>query len=173
MIKNSHNLIGAAVIALLVAGCGGSGGSTTVTTGEVTVHTASLTKKQFVKQADAICETDTYRSEEEFGAYVKRQAKLVGKRYGGSLTAILRRFAPQIVDAVLIPTYERQIEQLESLGAPSGDEKEVAAVLAAMRNALDEGRRRPYRFLRSSAPFADAKKLAKAYGFAFCAETQE
>jgi predicted neutral ceramidase superfamily lipid hydrolase len=68
----------------------------------------------------------------------------------------------------MIPEFEKQIEEISSLGAPPGDEKEVEKVIEAIRRTLDEAQEKPVTFLRTVNPFAKAERTGKAYGFVKC-----
>lgn len=164
--------IGAAAVALLLAGCGGSGtgttgGATTSATHHVTVHTAALTKAQFVDRADAICAAGRRLAKAEFTAYLKSHREL----YEASITELVEH-APELVDVVLVPAYQREIDRIEALGAPKGEERAVRSILVAMQRSLDEGSKQPRRFLGVNRPFIGAAGLARAYGLVSCVETR-
>ena len=150
---------------LLVGGCGESDSS------EITGQTGSLTKAEFIRRADAICRKGGSQVQREFAAYVQRNSDAVSPESPQSEQGAA---AAEIIDTIYVPGNEKQIERIGSLSAPSGDEGEVKAILAAMQDGLDEASDRPLVFIRAGSPkgpaFTEARKLARAYGLADCGQ---
>jgi hypothetical protein len=71
---------------------------------------------------------------------------------------------------VLLPKIEAEIEKIRKLGAPAGDEKQVEAILLAQLAGVDEvaGLRALETNEALEAPFAEANKMRKGYGFRVC-----
>jgi hypothetical protein len=143
---------------LAAAGCGSGDASSD----EITVETGSLSKAAFIKKADAICE-GSIKKVQLAGAVYLRSVESSGEPY-----AEQQREAPKLIETVMIPAYEKQIEEVSSLGAPRGDEKEVAKVLEATSQTLEEAKAEPVKFLQTVNPFAKAERTGKAYGFSSC-----
>jgi hypothetical protein len=147
---------------LLVAGCGGSSDSSSAAGGqEVTVTSGSLSKAEFVKQADTICEGSRSKFDKllsEYAAKHKPGANLAG-------------WIDEVVHSFFLPTYENEIEQIAALGAPRGDEEKVASFLDALQKRLDEVDKVPVELSKTTTPLKGAEKLAKAYGLTGCAES--
>jgi hypothetical protein len=183
--------MGLALAALLAAGCGGgSGGGDGKTAasgsgggeataggtqgdsgsqaagegdeGGVSVQAGSLSKEEFVKRAGAICRLTQERARGRFLAFAARNRKVPSS--GPKLEAKVAEF----VDRVGIPTFEEQIEKIRELGAPSGDEEQVEAILAAMRGALQRGHEDPTTVIRSHEDFLEPSRLANEYGLKAC-----
>lgn len=112
-----------------------------------TVTTSSLSKAAFIKKANAVCEQER--------------------------TKILNSTAPlpKGVMAVYVPAYESLIVGVRDLGAPSGDEAEVEAFLAAMQEdteSLEKLAPKVKSFGETEDPFKDSAALAKKYGLSRC-----
>ncbi len=114
---------------LLVTGCGeGSGDRADA---EIDVDTGSLSKTQFVAQASKICRGRMDEVDRKFAAYLKRNPDI------GSLSrAELAAKAEEIVETIYLPAHDRRIDEVTSLGAPRGDEEQVAAILEALEKGL-------------------------------------
>ena len=135
-------------IAALAVGCGGGddgdGSSTTVTT-------SSLSKPQFVKQADAICEQGRAR-------FIK------------SISA--EPPYTETIKVVIVPIYEEIIARISGLGAPKGDAAAVEAYLSEMQKGADtlEAESASFKSLPElETPLEKSAKLARAYGIRLCA----
>jgi hypothetical protein len=158
-------LLLAAMAALLVGGCGGSDNSEAgASGGEITVETGSLSKAQFIKRADEMCRKDRAQAVREFQAFM-------------SETGQSTQLSPQeekarlgeVVDTILVPIYEKLIDQLAALGAPEGGEQEVAGFLGAVRRVLDRLEGDPTLLNSLNNPFTPASERARKYGLTGCA----
>lgn len=148
----------AAIAALAIAGCGG--GSSTETTGAsgaTGAQGAPLSKSEFLAKGNAICA----KGDQEINAAAK---KVLGQ--GAPSQADLDKFAT----STLIPNIQQQIDGLKALPPPSGDEDQVNAILSAAQSALDKAKQDPSLLTQQggSDPFAQANKLANAYGLTKC-----
>jgi len=152
-------LVLAATLAVVVVagGCGGASAD------EITVQTGSLSKAEFIKRANAICEAVRSRFLREYVAlYEQKKPKLTGAAPGVWLS--------EVVDAVLLPNYEqRMIDEISALGAPASEEKEVASFLNSLQQRLDEVHQNPVELTKSPYPFAKPARVAKKYGLTGCA----
>lgn len=133
-------IVGIIAVVFAASGCGG-GGST------------ALSKPEFEKQANQICL-------EEEG---KRAAELA-KALQGSPT---QEDAEKVVIKVL-PFYEHTAERIDALGAPSGDEKEVEAIVKAMEEAAAKAKADPGTAVTGGLQFREANELAAKYGLKKC-----
>lgn len=145
-------LIALFLLTVAAAGCGGSNDEG---------QTTSLTKAQFIKQANAICLQTKERSVTAFREYSQTHAV---PSSGPGLAAK----AADLIENIFIPIYDEQIEKIGALEAPSGDEEKVDAILAAMREGIEGARREPLPFIRESAALNHASQLAVAYGLPEC-----
>jgi hypothetical protein len=153
-----------AVIAALVivAGCGGGSDSSSST--EAT--TSSLTKAEFLKQGNAICAKGNKEIEEGFEEF--------GKEHGFSKKKQpTQAELEEAAEEVLIPNIRREIDGIRALGAPSGEEAEVEAVLAAAETGLEKGEEDPGVMIEEGeGPFKEANKLSREYGLVKCGEEE-
>jgi len=148
------------VIVVSLSGCGDDDGGTAEGS-EVTVETSSLTKAQFIDRADSICQQSEEKLEKVIGNFLKSFT-------ANPAQASVDAQAATLVNTVMVPSYEKLIEELRALGAPSGDEQEVSAFLTSLRESLEAGEEQPLKFVQSREPFVEGVKLSKAYGFNVC-----
>ena len=150
--------------ALLSAGCGGSDSSAESGRNGITVEAGSLSKAQFIKQADAICQKRVQEAHEAFEAFLKRHPLNLGS---GSPRQL--RLMVNAVTTVIAPPLETQIAEVEDLGAPAGDEVKVSSILEATQAALRKGKTNPAVLIGGGA-FAESSALARRYGLAVCGD---
>jgi hypothetical protein len=133
------------VLLTLSAGFAGCGGGS---------DAATLTKKQFIKLADAICEKSEGEQLQLVGEYAKKHPGAEEEDF--------------IIPAAL-PPLEKEIEKIKTLPAPSGDEAQIDAILNAFEAAIAHGKEVPRDLLVDETdPFAKPDKLANSYGFKTC-----
>jgi hypothetical protein len=141
--------VSALAVGLVAAGCGSSNDNST--------STSSLTKAEWIAKADAICQAGN----QEINAAAHQQFPNNQK----PSQADQQSFATGSV----IPSVQKQLDQIKALGAPSGDETQVNAILDAVSADLDKVKSDPSLVTSNSGdPFADANKLATAYGLKVC-----
>jgi hypothetical protein len=143
--------------ALLVAGCGGSDDDSTET---------ALTKQQFIAQADAICKQGNQEIEEGFESFAEEND--VPKNQEPS-----KAQGKELVETVLVPSIDSQSEDIRALGAPSGDEDEISAMLDSLDEAVEEAEEDPEAlFAAKSDPFGKPNELAQDYGLKVCGDEE-
>jgi hypothetical protein len=148
----------ALAMGLIAAGCGdddgddgdGNGGG-----GE------ALTKQEFITQADQIC------SEED--AKLDAAAEDV---FGGSNQPPSAAEQEQFAADTVIPNVRSQIDQIDELEPPEGDEDQIQAIVDSAREDLDAGEQDPSLFTDQGGeePLAEASRLAQQYGMKVCGE---
>jgi hypothetical protein len=146
-------LLGAmAIVALLaIAGCGSSGEDTASGTA-VTVKTSSLSRAQFVKKADEICERGT-----------AKLAPVVNKAIVGSGSV-------KQVEAAVVPVLESLVDEIGTVGAPKGDEAKIEAFLTATQEAVEQIKADPSSSMQEFAKrFKKSGDLARSYEIDPCA----
>lgn len=147
----SQAIFATVAVAALLAGCGNGGDESTST----------LTKTQFIKQANAICAKANY---DQLVAFKKATEKT-------PINPNSKAGQEKIVVVFGLPPISKAVEELAELGAPSGDEDRVGAIVSGIEDAVKEGEEDPSIVLDSAAsPFIPANKLAAAYGLESCAE---
>ena len=149
MKKGAFLTLVAALVALLAfAGCGGDDETTT------------LTKAEFTKQANAGCKEHQKERDELF--------KKVTNELDPS--EVTRADQERLISEVLLPPFEKDIENLKSLGAPAGDEQKVEAIVEEMEKAVDKVEAKPLVALRTNSQFAEARAAAVKYGLDDCVQ---
>lgn len=146
-----------AMIAGLIAGCGGSDSSSTAATdgGSSTGDGGStLSKAEFIKQADALCAKNNTTMAKE------------AETFTPSSGAKPAEVEEELVTEIYAPGIGNQAEEIASLGAPSGDEEEVEAIVEAIEAGTETAEEDPSTFAQGA--FAESTKLARAYGFEVC-----
>jgi hypothetical protein len=139
---------GVMAIALIAAGCGSDNSTTD--------STASLTKAEFVKQGNAICDAGNKEINAGFEETLPK-----GKPSKAELD--------EAMETVLIPSVTKQVEEIRALGAPEGEEEAVEDFLVGAEEELEKGEEEPAS-LATEASFNKTSKEAKAIGLTSCAE---
>lgn len=147
-------LAAAMALAAIAAGCGSSDDDST----EVTV---SLTRAEFIERGDQICKQAEEDSEAE--------AEEFAEENDFTLENASEEQLEEAIDAVLVPALDRQVEEIEALGAPEGDEEKVEEIIVALEAASDEVAADPSRAFEGE-PLKEATELAQDYGFKVCGE---
>lgn len=141
-------------MAAFVAGCGSDddGDSTTA---------ESLTKVEFIKQGDRICEKANEQSETEAEEFAEENDFTLEKASKDQLE--------EAVSEVLVPNLNGQAEDLEALGAPEGDEEQVEEIIVSLEDAAGEIEDDPSLVFEGEV-LKEPSELAKDYGFEVCGE---
>jgi hypothetical protein len=139
-------------LAALVVGCGGGDDSET---------TETLTKAEFIKQGDQICEKANEASEDEAEEFAKENDFTLEKASKAQIE--------EAVGEVLVPNLNGQVEDLRALGAPEGDEDQIEEILVSLEGAADEIEGDPGLIFEGKT-LEEPSKLAEDYGFEVCGE---
>ena len=142
-------------VALLVAGfpsfygCGSSSEDTT----------SGISLKRFLAEGNAVCKA---AKQEQAQRFAKGQ-----KRYppGEPITAEQRN---NVLTWIFVKPYEKQITELETLGAPKGDGKRLDAIIQAMEEAQKKVEANPTEVLTTTAMYKEANALLTKYGLKSC-----
>ncbi|MDQ3725739.1 MAG: hypothetical protein M3335_07630 [Actinomycetota bacterium] len=128
-----------------IAGCGDSDSAE-----------ASLTKKQFIEQAEKICKQAENEQVKKINEYIQLQKRSKVKE---------KEFA----EVAGLQPLEKEITRIKELGVPAGDEKSVSAFIRAFESSLDKARSNPKVLLEwKTNPFEETNELAKEYGLEAC-----
>lgn len=131
-----------------VAGCGGSGDSSTVTT-------SSLSKAAYVKKANALCE----EARQEALAYRLPS----GQEEEGPKAVTLT------VHQGILPPIQRAMGEVRELGAPKGDEPKVEAILVGNEKAVEKAEGMKFTSLGDMEEvFLSTAEKARGYGIKNC-----
>ena len=152
-------LIATLAALFFASGCGSSGSD------EVTVQTGSLSKADFIAKADAICKAARTEFLAKFTIYAKAHKTELGdpKKQEALFSEVL--------ETLLGPNVEGQIEQIGKLGAPDEYAPEVAGFLNALQQRLDEAQEDPVGLTKTPYPFKEAEDVARRAGMNGCAES--
>lgn len=148
--------VSAALVAILVivAGCGGGSDSSS---------SSSITKAQFIKQADAICEKGDEETNKEVEEFVAEN-NLSEKKEP------TKAQQEELVSQVVAPNVQGQIEEIDALGTPEGDEAKIEAMVGAVEEGVEEIEADPTTLIEGKNPLGKGSKLAKEYGLKSCGE---
>jgi hypothetical protein len=158
-IRGAYLSIAALAVLLLAAGCGG-GDSSSTSADEITVKTSSLSKAEFIKRADAVCEAARKEFDREYNVFLRR-------KFGKNTDE--RVLQAELADTVIIPSFAKEVDGISALGAPNGDEQEIASFLKALQKRLNELHEDSSEL--SNEMFNKPAKLAIAYGLNGCAKS--
>lgn len=147
--------VAAAALVMLVAGCGGGDETTDETSGE----TVTLTKAEFIKQGDAICRDGNDASEKEAEEFAEENDFDLEKASEEQLE--------EAVSEVLVSNLNRQVEELDALGAPEGDEDQVEEIIVSLEGVVGEIEDDPS-VVFQDAVLKEPGELAQEYGFKVC-----
>jgi len=131
-------------IAVGVAGCGGDESAE-----------ASLTKAQYARQANLICNHASVEGAKRAGIYASEHPK------GGTEVGMYKYAGP--------PAFGKALEKLENLPLPSGYEAGLEAFIDEFETGVETIRTDPSSIVAQPNPFDPARKLAKKYGLGDCA----
>lgn len=150
--KSPRLFVAALAVFGLLVGCGSGGGGT-----ERTARTGTLTKAQFLEQANAICVKGT----KEFG---KGDATF-WNRHGGSRSNPSQALTNELQLSVLLPVRKRELHEIRALGTPKGDEPYVEKMLVAWEEGIQTGEEEPDRLDSAGPEYAFYKSYSMGIDF--------
>jgi hypothetical protein len=161
-------LAGVVAIAVIATGCGSSSssGSTSPGSGSSTssgeAGGSSQAKAEFIKEAETICR-ESYASTNVEGEKFAIKNNINIKKPTKAQTE-------ELIGKVLGPAVREQAKAISDLGAPSGEEAEVKAIVKAIKAGAEETEENPKALMKpkDGGPFAKANELVEAYGLKGC-----
>lgn len=135
--------VGFLLMVLLASGCGGS--------------SKELSKSEFVTQGNTICKEATEAREKLLAEF----AETTNPKANDEV-------AREKVLEKILPIYEGAAKQIGELGAPSGDEAKVEAIVGAMEEAAAKVKASPQTAGIGDLPFRKANEAAESYGLTAC-----
>jgi len=142
-------------MALVLTACGGDSDSSTTV--------ASISKAEYVKQADQICAKTEKRQLALLNTLQEEQAK-DGKANGGKGSEV------EMVIAAGLPPVRKQLEELTALPSPEGGASQINSYLKALEDGVTAVEDNPSSLLGlDTNPFAAAEAQAIKAGFKVCA----
>lgn len=155
-------LIVALAIAAAVSGCGGGGNDSGGGSGDDGDATASsISKAEFIKEADAICTQGGKRTQADFVAFLNEKAIPEG---GEPTTEQWEEMGTKII----VPALEEQAEEVRQLGFPAGDEDQIEAFLGGVDEAIEKIEGNPKLAKSADKLLTDAHQAIAGYGFKVC-----
>lgn len=146
-------------IALIAAGCGSDSSTTD--------STATLTKAEFLKQGNAICAAGNKEINAGFEKFFEENEF---SKKNQPTQADFQEGAEEVV----IPSVRKQIDELEELEAPEGEEEKYEALFENAEAQLEKAEENPKLLTdENNDLFAGVNKEAKALGLGSCAEEEE
>ncbi len=115
-------------------------------------------KEEFILQANEICKEHVEEIQDKGQKVFKKVFSLPGKEA-----------AKKLADQVIVPIFTSELQELEALDQPAGDEKELEAIYSEIQGVIDymSGNPQP-----SVYPYTKGEKLADKYGISECATPQ-
>jgi hypothetical protein len=144
-------------VALVASGCGDDDDS-----GSATTTTTALTKAEFIREANKICKKQDdkiERASQQFFADAPNNQEPPPSEVA------------QFGEKTVFPAIQDEIDRVEALGAPAGDEEQVKQMLDAAKSGLTDLEAHPEQLEKGGAAssFEEYQKLASAYGLDECA----
>jgi hypothetical protein len=159
------------VATVCAAGCGSGdgdsqgGGNSAATSGgggATDRAGAVLTSAEFKQRGNAICKRGGALVKAGLAAFVKKHSI----QSPASMTLAQQE---EFIEDVVVPSVQRQAEEIARLAAPKGDEAEVAAVVAGLEGVAKSGDEAANSILaRSAPPMAAVNGAARKYGVKEC-----
>jgi esterase/lipase len=144
-------LVGLVALGVVVGGCGGGGDSS-----------STVTKAEFVKQADTLCA----ERQKEWKAALASYNQQVQERNATNKLQVQEEIATNLLEEEMIPSLNKQLEAMEALPAPEGDEAQVSKMLDNLSKELEkvEGEKNVVYGIAKSHDFEKFEEEAKKYG---------
>jgi predicted secreted protein len=144
-------VVGILALAALVSGCG-----------EDSATSSSLTKAEFVKQANAACAKRHQTWQTALASYNQK----VEERNAANKVQVQEEIATDLLEKEMIPAVSELVEALEALPAPEGDEAQVSKMVDTLSQELDkvESDKNVVYGLSKSHNFEGFEEEAKKYG---------
>jgi hypothetical protein len=138
-------------VGIVIAGCGGGNDTSSPTTATA----STISKADFVAQANAICDKGNQVTD-------SAGAQLGENPSQAQLT--------ELISKTFVPSIQGQIDAIKALGAPVGDEATVAKMLSLAQDNLDQLESDPSQ-IENPKLFANFAKVAHPYGLTSCAQS--
>jgi hypothetical protein len=135
---------------LLAAGCGGD-------------DEDSLTKAEFVKNANAICTAGNEEINKGIESFIEERSPGGKRLTDAQLT--------EGAEEVLLPSLRKQVEAIAALGTPSEDGEQAEEIVDGAEEALEEVEDEPALAAPQTGdrnPFAEVNEMAREYGLDVC-----
>lgn len=148
-------LIVGLVAVFLVTGCGDSSSAT-----EEPPQDKPIAKAAFLKQANRICKATI----DKVVAGILPVLEKEEKKPGSDRAAV----EVKLVSTVAVPELRAEVEKIEALGSPPGDEDQVSAILDSIVELIEKAEENPETLVGTNKAFAKPANLAERYGLSTC-----
>lgn len=117
----------------------------------------STAQEEFINEANALCNKASAQFEKELQPYIQKGLKAIAED------------STTIVEDLVVPGIEAEIDELRALGPPPEDRAEVEAIFAALEDAAEQAESDPEGFVgEETGGYAESERLAEAYGIDAC-----
>jgi hypothetical protein len=148
-------LAGFVAVALSLAGCGGDD--------EAPAGERKLTKAEYAREANALCQVDRERVRDEVESFMK------GRDSAGRTS---EEAAKKAIGEVVLDGFRSQYEGLRRLFPPRGDEDFLDLMLSTFSRSLEEGEEDVWKLFREEpsgyTEFGEGTVMAMEYGIRWC-----
>jgi hypothetical protein len=138
------------VFAVGLVGCGDGGGTT---------QSETLTKAEYVKQADQVCGKTEGRQRALLTKFQKENRNI------GSGQAATEK----MISTAALPPMAEQIQELSQLPPPDQEAAKAKAYIEELEKGLAIAEKEPGTLLLSPGAFTKSEEAARAFGFKTCA----
>jgi hypothetical protein len=136
--------------ALVATGCGG----------DSTAEDGSITKAEYISQADKIC-----KEAEKEKTKAINTAFAAQKKTGKNFTKAQQE---GLVTDVALPPIETMTEELDDLPLPKEGEAQVTSIIEGLEGAIAKAKADPASVFSEEEPFEAPKNQAEKFGFKAC-----
>lgn len=157
--RSIGSLLGALVVVLTVAGCGGSDGD----------ETTRVSKAEFVKEGGAICVATRKGIRSDFEAFTRSSEgrELERAEKANELTPV--EAAAKVGEEIIVPAMRQELEEFRALGIPDGDDDQVNALLEAFEEGAEKAEEHPERAATDGTEaFGGSGDVADDFGLVGC-----
>jgi hypothetical protein len=142
-------VVGIVLLAAFASGCGGDSATS-----------SSLTRPEFIKQANAACAKRHQVWQTSLASYNKQ----VKERNATAEPQVQEEIATELLEEEMLPAVRKQLEALEALPAPDGEEDVISKILATLSQELNKVEKDPIKALAKSHNFETFEEESKEYG---------
>lgn len=126
---------------------------------------SSSERATFIKKADAVCS----KINSEQSAAIKRYSEKKRRKSRQYKTP-----EEELLVKIVLPNIRKNVEQLDEMETPPGDEDAVQAIVDTNLKAIETTEDNPAKLLATgttqNSTFAEGTKLSMAYGFKICGQ---
>lgn len=140
----------AGLVAMIATGCGGN---------------SSLTKAEYVKQADAICKKAEKNKKGKIEAFLQKNAPTPGKKLSLEEEA---KFATDFTIRAVLPSLRTEADELDGLDSPSNEGERANAIIEGFDEMVRKLEDNPAIIAIKPDPFEKVARMARDYGFQTC-----